>query len=145
MNEPSKCWQKEGMNKRNWRNWRCVWKFIDTVNHIHNVLNLEWSPILLKSSEFRMIHNFVKNIHLLYVEWRFPNVQEDIFMLLVCCCWCGLFSPSSDQNKNVVSPWTNHQNDDNKNEWTKEIDVVLEQKYEKDIIDTGNHNRNVLY
>jgi hypothetical protein len=28
---------------------------------------------------------------------------------------------------------------------TKEIDVVLEQKFEKDIIDTGNHNRYVLY
>jgi hypothetical protein len=30
------------------------------------------------------------------------------------------------------------------NEWTKEIDVVLEQKKcENDIIETGNHNRNI--
>jgi hypothetical protein len=36
----------------------------------------------------------------------------------------------------------NHQNDDNKNERTKEIDIVIEQ-IKKDIIDTGNHNRNV--
>jgi hypothetical protein len=73
---------------------------INTVNHIHCVLYLEWSPILLKTTT---------------------------------------------TDKSVVSPWTNLQNDDNKNEWTKELDVVLEQKCEKDIIDTGNHNRNVLY
>jgi hypothetical protein len=33
----------------------------------------------------------------------------------------------------------NHQIGDNKNECTKKIDIVLEQKYKKDIIDTGNH------
>jgi hypothetical protein len=30
-------------------------------------------------TRIRMIPNFVKNIHLIYVERRFPNIQEDIF------------------------------------------------------------------
>jgi hypothetical protein len=122
------------MNKRNWRCVRtkkCEKDIIVTGNHNSIVFYLEWSPILLKPSEFRMIPSFVKTIQLVYVECRLPNIQEELYILLVCCCWCGLFFPSSDQNKNVVSPWTNHQNDDNKNEWTKKIDVVLEQKCEK--------------
>jgi hypothetical protein len=36
----------------------------------------------------KLIPNIVENIHERNVDSRFPNIQEDIIMLLVCWCCC---------------------------------------------------------